>query len=360
MTTNLRHKLLDIVPQDLRLLQGGEVPALVMLPVEDQIPRQLDPSLGHGGDLVLEPREAERLVDVPFLGRVGLGAGPKRLTVRPEAGGGAAREPVEGDGLEDDVQGRVVVGPLHELLADPREQRHGAAAQHEPDGAGPRRVLHRIGAARPDELVAALDAPLLELADGALQPRGLGGRHGRRVEVCGFAAGVLCRQGAGDPRAHVAALGDVRGQAELAGDEAVEDARGVVDGEVLVQRRRRGEGVARQAGDDQVVRQVVGGPVARPQQFEHGHELEETPRPAVDKHDRDRVLAPREHAYKVHLKVVVQSVVVDGRPEVRERVDVFFLLPPVEPPTVAVFPMLLGRREPVVSDPEASVLCFWK
>lgn len=213
---------------------------------------------------------------------MGLCAGPKGLPVRPEAGGGAVGEPVEGDGLEDDVQRRVVVGPVHHLLANPREQRQRAARQHEPDRAGPRRVFHGVGAARLHELVASLDAPLLELADGASELRGVGCRHGRRVEVRGFAARVLCRKGASDPCPHVAALGDVRGQAELAGDEAVEDARGVVDGEVLVQWRCRREGVARQTGDDQVVRQVVGGPVARPQQFEHGQELDETPRPAVD------------------------------------------------------------------------------
>lgn len=233
-------------------------------------------------------------MNVPLLRRVRFRLGSKDLAVGPETRGCAVRYPVQGDGLEDGVERRFVVRPVHEFLADPREQSDWAAGQHEADGARSCGVLHGVGAAGLHKLAAALDAFLLESADGAFQLCRVRRRHGRRVEVRGFAVQGLRCQDACDSCAHVAALDDVCWEAEFAGDQAVHDPCGIVEREVPVERRSRGERVARQAGDDQVVRQLVCGLISGAKHFEHGQEFQETAGPAVQKYYRDCIAALRE------------------------------------------------------------------
>ena len=123
------------------------MPTLFVPPLEDDGPEGATPRARQHSDVLGEVRQAQRRAgprgEDRRLGvreadavRIGL----CRLVVDAEAGVGAGvAEQVDADPGEDLVLGpRVRVGPVAQLLVDPREQAHGAVGHPESGGVRPR------------------------------------------------------------------------------------------------------------------------------------------------------------------------------------------------------------------------------
>lgn len=70
-----------------------------------------------------------------------------RLAVGIDGPRERGREPVQGYGREDRVEGWVGVGPGEEFFGDPGEETEGGGAEDVPDCCGTGVVFERVGAA---------------------------------------------------------------------------------------------------------------------------------------------------------------------------------------------------------------------
>jgi hypothetical protein len=248
---------------------------LVMLPMKHQVSRGGDPRARNRCQLLRKPREPHRLVDIPL--RVLMRArhsGGEEVAVGIDGGGEAGGEPVEGDGLQDVVEGGAGagVGPGEELLADPGEEGDGVARDGEGDGRGRGGVFERVGGAEAVEFGGASEAVLFQCGDVGWINVGWCG-HDAEVDVDCLAGRVLGGHDAADFAADVAALHDVGGEVEGGGGEFVEEAGDVAEIEVFVGGWWGGEGVAGHGGGYEVVGKGVGG-VAGSEDVEHGKKFE--------------------------------------------------------------------------------------
>lgn len=158
-----------------------------------------------------------------------------RLEIDTHTGGGSrARELVDGDPREDLVVGPGVgVGPVVQLLVDPREQPQGGVGEGEAERGRLGALLGAVAVSRDLELRRARQAGLLLLGVGEdgveeVLERALEGWAAGHdgVDVRGQAVGwVLDCHEAGDEEAPVAALGHCRVHGEFA-KPALEASRG--------------------------------------------------------------------------------------------------------------------------------------
>lgn len=123
----------------------------VMLTVKHQVlRRQLRVAPRRGHQLVRKPRIPHRLLSRIERGRrrfllVRLGRGAEVGAVGVDAAGESVGQPVEGYGLEDGVEGGVLVGPFEEFFADPGEHGEGGGGEDEADGGGAGAVFAGVG-----------------------------------------------------------------------------------------------------------------------------------------------------------------------------------------------------------------------
>lgn len=220
---------------------------LVMLPMPNQIAHLLRQDLWRRKQLLGEPRVPKRLVDVclplPVVVEARLLLDAKELAIRENAARKRVRKPVQRHGLENRVAAGILVRPLEELLANPRQQRERAACQHEANGRGPCAVFFGIRGAVLDPFAAALHGCRFGLVDGAWGDFAGAGTNAAHVDVCGFAGGEVGSKDACDTAADVSALGYVAGEAERV-EECVHDAGNVAGLEGLVRWWIRRERVA--------------------------------------------------------------------------------------------------------------------
>lgn len=163
-----------------------------------------------------------------------------------------------------------------------------------------------------------------------------------------FASRVMGSQIPADRSTDVPALSDVACTKAQADQESVEQTSDILTRKVLIHWRLRGERPPGQSGDDDMVGKGSGG-VRRSQQSNGWEELEEAScslydivrrrsvhgvievsiitRPAMEKHDRDRIDPLGEDAHemdRIHPTIVVH----DRSRELRERVDALFMCAP--------------------------------
>src|ERR1700761_1555109 len=101
--------------------------ALLMLPKRDQVACCFDPCFGQWIEFFGEPRITKRFVDMPLLRTVAVSVRPKKLAIRPEVCRCAPGQPVQSYRLENHIERRIVVSPIHELFTDPGQQRQWTA-----------------------------------------------------------------------------------------------------------------------------------------------------------------------------------------------------------------------------------------
>ena len=205
-------------------------------------------------------------------------------------GGAGGAEPVDAHPGADLVVGPgIAVGPVVQLLVDPRQQRGGRVCEGVADCLRLRRLLVAVAGAFVQEPGQAGEGVFLTLGvwrEGVLQgeARVLGPGRARavvHVDVCGAAsAGVENGHCARDEHAPVAALGDVLGVAQ--GEHELVARLGVL---------LKGEAFARRAAAEAVVGEgerddVEGGRPVR-EGFDDLGGFEEGARPAMDEEEGD-------------------------------------------------------------------------
>ena len=137
-------------------------------------------------------------------------------------------------------------------------------------------------------------------------------------------------------RSHIPALSNVFAEPQVL-HELIQDARGILQRPVLIQRCLRTERIPRQRRHDDVVRQVLGR-VLVPNQLAHGQELDEAAGPPVHEDDGHGIFLLGEECDEMQVDVLnLHSVVGEG-------IDVLFLVAPRE----RVQPVVLGVGEPFV------------
>ncbi|KAH9826629.1 hypothetical protein Tdes44962_MAKER10012, partial [Teratosphaeria destructans] len=124
----------------------------------------------------------------------------------------------------------------------------------------------------------------------------------------------------------------------------VQQGRGVRGLQFAVEGWAAAEGVVGEARGDDVVGEVLRG-VAVFEELEDLGEFEEGARPAVVEGDGDCVGSLGEEGHEVYGHFV-PVVALDGGGEVREAVDMVFVLAPVE----SVEPLVFGIDQPVSGD----------
>ena len=200
---------------------------LTMLTEEDDIPRLLNQAPGHRAQVLRKPRDTERLLDV-----LGACHDRKELTVHIQRARERLGEPVQRHRFQDGVEGRVLIRPVQELLADPREERERAGRQGEADRARPRALCQDVRHARLAELVAPRQSLLLQRVGDGGRVEVAGRGDDDQVEVDALAGRVVCGEEAADEAAEVAALRDVAGAESETCHEVVHDPGDSLAGEI--------------------------------------------------------------------------------------------------------------------------------